>query len=292
MTVHALRRDDNPLDLHLSLSRFARQRLTAATPTATWQDEIAAEARLRLLEGAFVERERAAVRHLTIDLPTRSDAFIAWYERLRETGPGQRDPLFPWLAEHADLTAMRWFVGQEAAGEAGFDDLVALTQVKLPTRAKLELARNYWDEMGRGSAGGMHGPMLANLVAALELSPQPETTVWESLALGNLMTALATTRRYAFQSIGALGAIEMTAPDRAQAVARGLARLGLDKASRRYFELHAVLDRKHAEDWNREVIGPLVETDPGLAQPIAEGALMRLAAGARCFARYRRTLMP
>ena len=49
---------------------------------------------------------------------------------------------------------------QEAAGEAGFDDLVAMTQVKLPTRAKLELARNYWDEMGRGNPKGMHGPML------------------------------------------------------------------------------------------------------------------------------------
>jgi hypothetical protein len=33
-----------------------------------------------------------------------------------------------------------WFMEQEAAGEAGFDDLVAYTQVKLPARAKLELA--------------------------------------------------------------------------------------------------------------------------------------------------------
>ena len=48
---------------------------------------------------------------------------------------------------------MRWFLTQEAAGEAGFDDLVAMTQVKLPARAKLELARNYWDEMGRGARG-------------------------------------------------------------------------------------------------------------------------------------------
>ncbi|MCA8887010.1 MAG: iron-containing redox enzyme family protein, partial [Hyphomonadaceae bacterium] len=52
---------------------------------------------------------------------------------------------------------MRWFVEQEAAGEAGFDDLVAMSQVKMPAPAKLELARNYWDEMGRGNAKGMHG---------------------------------------------------------------------------------------------------------------------------------------
>jgi hypothetical protein len=58
---------------------------------------------------------------------------------------------------------MKWFLTQEVAGEAGFEDLTALTQVKLPPRAKLELARNYWDEMGRGNAKGMHGPLLATL---------------------------------------------------------------------------------------------------------------------------------
>ena len=288
MTVHALRRDDDPHSLHLTLSAFGRQRLTPAMSGVHWQDDIAHEARLRLLEGHFVERERAQAHAQVRDVPTSAGTFIAWYEALRDSGPGQHDPLFPWLAGNADRAAMGWFVEQEAASEAGFDDLVALTQVKLPTRAKLELARNYWDEMGRGNVRGMHGPMLAALVHALALTPRPQTTVWESLALGNLMTALASNRRYAFQSVGALGVIEMTAPDRAQHVARGLARLGLDKPSRRYFELHAVLDRKHSQDWNREVIVPLIEADPDLARPIAEGALMRLNAGARCFERYHR----
>jgi hypothetical protein len=36
------------------------------------------------------------------------------------------------------------------------------------------------------------------------------------------------------------------------------------------------------------VIRTLVASDPRAAQAIAEGALMRLAAGARCFERYRR----
>lgn len=296
MTVHILRFDTKPSlqdaaderRLHLALAEFGRQRLSPAVPAAGWRDEIVAETAPRLIEGAFVERERGAVQHLLGALPCEASDFIAWFEALRSSGPGHGDPLFPWLAEHADLAAMRWFVQQEAAGEAGFEDLVALTQVKLPTTAKLELARNYWDEMGRGNRRGMHGPMLDALVGALDLEPEPQTTVWQSLALGNLMTALATNRRYAFQSIGALGVIEMTAPDRAAHVARALTRLGVDKASRHYFDLHAVLDRKHSADWNREVLFPLVAGDPSLAHPIAEGALMRLAAGARCYERYRR----
>lgn len=297
MTVHALRfdassvpieTDEDPTALHLALAEFGRIRLAPALPTPSWRDDVVAETSLRLIEGAFVERERTAVQPLLANLPTRARDFVPWYESLRDTGPGQGDPLFPWLAERADLQAMRWFVEQEAAGEAGFDDLVALTQVKLPTAAKLELARNYWDEMGRGDRRGMHGPMLEALVRALTLSPQPHKTVWQSLALGNLMTALAANRRYAFHSVGALGAIEMTAPDRAKAVAKGLTRLGLDKASCHYFNLHAVLDRKHSADWNREAIATLIEADPALVRPVAEGALMRLAAGARCFERYRK----
>lgn len=39
--------------------------------------------------------------------------------------------------------------------------------------------------------------------------------------------------------------------------------------------------------WNREVVRPLVEADPMLMRPIAEAAIMRLLAGARCFDRYR-----
>jgi hypothetical protein len=102
--------------------------------------------------------------------------------------------------------------------------------------------------------------------------------------------ALAVHRRYAFQSIGALGAIELTAPGRATKVNAGLARLGVGGEARRYFALHATLDLKHSAAYSREVLRPLVTSDPRLARPIAEGALARLVAGARCFERYRREL--
>ena len=102
---------------------------------------------------------------------------------------------------------------------------------------------------------------------------------------------MASTRRYTWQSVGALGVIELTAPGRSAHVAAGLARLGLSERDRRYFALHAVLDIKHSEDWNREALIPLVAEDPRRAQAIAEGALLRLRCGAACFARYRLALM-
>ena len=80
---------------------------------------------------------------------------------------------------------------------------------------------------------------------------------------------LASNRRYAFHSVGALGVIEMTAPGRAEHVDRGLRRLGVPAKKRHYFALHAVLDVKHSEAWNREVLRPLVAEDPRRARAIA-----------------------
>jgi heme oxygenase-like protein len=272
---------------HVALMAFNAARLAPALPRANWKDELRAAREMQIAEGEFIEQERRMIRRDAADAPADAGAFLAWFEQLCETGPGQGDSLFAWLASSATLAQMRWFLTQEAAGEAGFDDLVALTQVRFPVRPKLEMARNYWDEMGRGHERAMHSLMLSAVVDELKLQPAPETTVWESLALANLMVALALNRRYAYHAVGALGVIEMTAPGRVAQVNEGLKRLGVGTSGRMYFQLHAGLDVQHSQAWNREVILPLVEQDPSAARAIAEGALMRLASGARCFRRYR-----
>jgi hypothetical protein len=270
------------------LTRFNHCRLEPSLPDTRWRDDLQQACRVLEAEGDFVEAVRREIAPLTADIPADADRFIAWFEQLRDNGPGQGDPLFPWLATMAGLEQMDWFIEQEVAGEAGFDDLLAFTQVKMPETAKLEMARNYWDEMGRGASKGMHGPMLERLARHLGLHPSPDTVVPEALALGNMMIALAHNRRYAFHSVGALGVIEMTAPTRAGYVDRGLRRLGIPAKKRHYFALHAVLDVKHSETWNREVLHSLVAPDGRRAVAIGEGALLRLWHGARCFACYRR----
>lgn len=276
-------------NLHKHLARYNRQRMSLDQPS-DWHAALEEEHDMRLLEGALIEQIRKTVSPLLGEVPEDPDAFMEWFEALRDYGPGQGDPLFPWLGEQASADEMRWFLSQEVAGEAGFDDLVALTQIRLPAQVKLELARNYWDEMGRGNLKGMHGPMLARVAEAFDIRPAIDDIVWESHALANLMLGLAANRRYAYQSIGALGVIEMTAPTRVCHVDAGLRRLGVEPQIRQYFSIHAALDIRHSEAWNQEAIRPLVSENPELARPIAEGALMRLTAGAECFKRYRREL--
>jgi len=277
-------------DLQARLARWNRERLAPQTPQREWRAALAHDHEMQYVERSFIESTRREQHERAAEAPRDAHAFVAWFEALKENGPGQGDPLFPWLAERASMDEMRWFVEQEAAGEAGFDDLVALAQIKMPVQAKLELARNYWDEMGRGNAKGMHGPMLEALVQALDVHPTIEATLAPSLALGNTMAALATHRAYAYHIIGALGVIELTAPGRAAQVSLALRRLKVSAKARHYFDLHAVLDVKHSEAWNREVFLSIVAERPEAARWIAEGALMRLKCGADCFDAYRRHL--
>lgn len=272
---------------HRRLAQFNAKRFAPALPGPDWQAEITEHSATLLDEGVWLEAARAAVADRAAQAPRDADGFVAWFESLEQDGPGQNDPLFPWLAETATREEMNWFLTQEVAGEAGFEDLAAITQVRLPQRPKLEIARNYWDEMGRGNPKGMHGPMLELLSHRLGLTPDVETTVWESLALANTMAGLAANRRYAYHSVGALGVIEQTAPSRAALVAKGLKRLGVPASDRHYFDLHSVLDVKHSAAWNIEALHPLVAENPEFAPALAEGALMRLECGAACFRRYR-----
>jgi hypothetical protein len=273
--------------LHQGFARWNRRRLAVGAPHADWAEEINDNQRMLRLEGAFIEAFRAHVAPIIAEVPRDAAGFLDWFEGLKASGPGQWDPLFAWLEADADLEQVKWFLTQEAAGEAGFDDLVAMTQVKLPDQPKLELARNYWDEMGRGAEAGMHGPMLDRTVQGLDLRPTIEGTVWQSLCLANTMTAFATTRRYAYQSIGALGVVELTAPTRVGAISEALKRLGRSPEQRKYFQLHAHLDVEHSRAWNAEVLAPLVRETPDCAKYLAEGAVMRLICGEQCFETYR-----
>ena len=278
----------DPDAFHQQLAKFNGARVALGVPGVHWQESVYAEMEFKLAEGHFLEALRTLVASRLPDPHLDIDVFIGWFEALALNGPGQQHPLFDWLAEHASLAQMRWFLTQEAAGEAGFEDLIAYTQVKLPAQAKLECARNYWDEMGHGKQAAMHAQMLEGMVHGLNLQPTIETTVWESLALSNTMLGMATSRRYTYQSLGALGVIELTAPGRVAKVAQGMRRLGMDKKMRAYFDLHAALDVAHSRAWIREIIRPLAEADPACRPYIAEGALMRLVCGERCFKRYSR----
>lgn len=247
---------------------------------------------MSLIEGQFVESERKAVQYRVDEAPIDADAFLPWFESLGARSAGPDDALFDWLAGTATLTELHWFLEQEAAAEAGFEDLIALTQLHMPPGPKLALGRHYQGEPGRGSAPCTQAMVLTRSVLPLPIELPTRDIVWESLALANLMHGLASNRFYAYQSIGALGAAELIAPARRAMIDTGLHRLGVHSQSDGDSAPNASVDLRRSRALNAEVIRPLIGLGPAIQRAIAEGALLRLCAAARCVERYRQVLVP
>src|SRR5688572_1711481 len=75
--------------LQRRLNAWNRARLSPTLPGADWRERVVDDVALLLLEGEFVEQERRAVSERAASAPADPDAFVAWFEALKDTGPGQ-----------------------------------------------------------------------------------------------------------------------------------------------------------------------------------------------------------
>ncbi|MBW8801470.1 MAG: iron-containing redox enzyme family protein [Streptomyces sp.] len=191
---------------------------------------------------------------------------------------------YHWLADEASWDELVRFLAMEGGPDAGFDDLVAACQVGLYGSAKLELAQNYWDEMGNGDLDRVHTVLHDRLVAAIGMPRLSRAELpleaLERTALGGL---LATNRWLQPEMIGALGMIELQAGPRCRKVVQGLERLGAPAAAYPFYTEHAEVDPRHGKDWVEKAVVPLVAEHPSWQQRILRGAWWRLELSLRFF---------
>jgi len=201
-------------------------------------------------------------------------------------------PVYDWLAEEASMEELVAFLSIEGGPDGGFDDLVALCQVGLSGEPKLELARNYWDEMGAGSATQVHTELHARLTDALGLERVPrEAQPPEALLRSALGSLLATNRYLQPELVGALGLIELQAGPRCRRVVAGLQRLGAPAGAFAFYEEHAQADPRHGKAWVDHVVTPL-GGDPEWGRRIVRGARWRALVNERFFAAMAERLGP
>ncbi len=185
---------------------------------------------------------------------------------------------YRWLARTASWDEVVDFLALEGGPDAGFDDLVAACQIGLSGSAKMELAVNYWDEMGNGDPAAVHTRLHEDLVAAVAMPRIPLDRQGEAslarLAMGGL---LATNRWLQPEMLGALGLIELQAGPRCRLVLQAFDRCGAPEAAYPFYEVHAEVDPRHGKDWLDKAIVPLVAERPELAGRIIRGALWRSA---------------
>lgn len=194
-------------------------------------------------------------------------------------------PVYDWIAEEATLDEVRSYLTIEGGPDGGFDDLVALCQVGIDGEPKVELATNYWDEMGRGTLAEVHTELHHRMARALGLvavdrRDQPVEALERSL----LGSTLATNRALQPELVGALGLLELQAGPRCRRVVKGLERLACSEDALAFYEEHAVADPRHGKDWLDHVVGPLAERYPEWAPRIVTGAAWRSHVNAAFFA--------
>ena len=191
---------------------------------------------------------------------------------------------YTWLAEQASWAEVVEFLALEGGPDGGFDDLVAVCQVGLSGSAKLELGKNYWDEMGKGDPDAVHTVLHERLVAALDLPTVPRThlslAALERAALGGL---LATNRWLQPEMLGALGLLELQAGPRCRMVLKAFDRLGAPAAAYPFYVEHAEVDPVHGKDWVEKAIVPTAAQHPCWGPRIVKGAWWRSALNLRFF---------
>jgi len=243
-----------------------------------WQHHPAvADLRWRL-EGRLVELlDEWADEHLPEPVPEEGP--VATVRRLARFDAVPE--VYRWLAEEASYDELVSFLALEGGPDGGFDDLVALAQVGLSGRPKMELARNYWDEMGRGTLAEVHTELHRRLSTALDMHGVAAVEApLSALVRGVLGSYLALSRFRHPEALGAFGLIELQAGPRCRRVLRALERLDAPAEVVPFYAEHAEADPRHGKDWLDGAIAELAE-QPRWAEGIVRGARWRAAAGTR-----------
>jgi hypothetical protein len=227
------------------------------------------------LSAAWLKDERSQIR--TDDVPTDPEGFSRWFADTMDRHPAPDHPVYEFLEHKATLRGFRYFIAQECTVDAEFADLIAMTQLGAEPSWKLEMAHNYWDEMGAGDPSKNHAAHFSRAAELMELPSGGQMSLLSgALACGSMLTLLAMNRCLNIQSIGALAATELAVPRRFTQVARGGRRLGVPAAVVDYYAMHVEGAEKHAEGWMTNVVAPLIRKSPRHASALAEGVLLRL----------------
>jgi hypothetical protein len=236
-----------------------------------WQHHPAVAGLKWQLEERFIESLLAIDGEREWDLPV--DAVAA----IRQVAAVDRVPrIYDWLAESATLDELTRFITLEGGPDGGFDDLVAVCQLGLSGEAKLEMARNYWDEMGRGEASRVHTQLHRQMAQALNLDPvSRESQPLAALRRSALGPFLATNRARQAEMVGALGLIELQAGPRCRRVVSGLERLRAPSKAMPFYAEHATTDPIHGREWLARVVGNFAGGDPSIAHRVVQGARWR-----------------
>lgn len=233
-----------------------------------------------VVEQHALQQHSAALAAMPKDL----DKFNDWVIELIQSHPSNvSHPLFAFLRDKATFSQLKEFFHQEAPMDLHFVDTLLLMMPAMHGPMKMELAGNFWDEMGNGTPELVHRYKRQVQMKYLDIPENDHITnidyyCWEELALANLYLEGATNRGKLTQLIGNMLATETMVPGRVECQVKGWQRVGLPDNALEYLNDHTSIDVEHAQGWLNNLVLPLLRANPDLQYALVFGALRRLRA--------------
>ncbi|MEU3605696.1 iron-containing redox enzyme family protein [Streptomyces sp. NPDC035033] len=238
----------------------------------------------RLLEHATIAAEDAHLEPGVLDeAPVEPKQFLSWLKGIVRGHRAYKHPYYTeFINQDAQREDLRTYVIQESLIDGRFDDFLAMMQVGTAGASKMEIANNYWDEMGNGDPEAVHTHLFNKIYEVFDVRPEDLEAAMTTTDLhsGNLAVLLCRYRHLYPEAVGFLGMTEWLAPDRFRNVVEAWERLGLPEVGITYHRLHITIDSQHAAGWFHNVVIPSAGSDH-MRRGIARGALWRVNSSAR-----------
>ncbi|MEP6852068.1 MAG: iron-containing redox enzyme family protein [bacterium] len=189
-------------------------------------------------------------------------------------------PLSRYLQTHATREQYEQFVTLRSVYHLKEADPHSWAIPRLSGRAKSALMEIQADEYGAGSPAHMHSELFRATMRGLGLDDTYGAYVGQApaftLAVSNLISFFGLHRERRGALVGHLAAFEMTSSLPNRRYSRGLARLGADTGTRRFYDEHVTADALHEQLAAHDLCGGLVEAEPQLAPDVLFGAACAL----------------
>jgi Iron-containing redox enzyme len=146
---------------------------------------------------------------------------------------------------------------------------------RLRGRAKAALVAVEFDEFGGGRGEAMHSRLFADLMEDLGLDPAYgrylDLVPARMLAIVNMMSLFGLHRSLRAAMAGHFAAAEITTAPAARRMAAALERLGASPRCVRFHTEHIEADAVHEQVLRHDVLGDLLDREPGLARDVVFG---------------------
>lgn len=212
------------------------------------------------------------------------DRFVSELRKIIREHPANNHYFYShYLPNDSTIDDIAFYLTQESALDPRFDDFIALMQIGLSVGPKLELASNYWDEMGNGKASSVHSNLFKLMLKEVGVTDQTiqDNQLVEAIVCGNLSALLALRKPLIYRAIGSFAVTEFLFPRRCSQLIKAWSRNDLSTASIQYHRDHIMIDAHHADGFFRNVIVPCIDDNPSTADEIYWGVMARLNSSER-----------